>query len=54
MTTFLRMGGYAAYVWSSIGIALAVLAWNVAAARSLHARARERALARAAAGKGGR
>ena len=54
MTTFFHMGGYAAYVWTCIGLALAVLAWNVAAARSQHARARERALQRAAAGKGAR
>lgn len=52
MTAFLHMGGYAAYVWTCVGLALAVLGWNVASARSLHARARERALQRAAAGKG--
>jgi heme exporter protein CcmD len=54
MNAFLNMGGYAAYVWSSIGLAIVVLAWNVFAARRLHARARDRALQRAAAGKGGR
>jgi heme exporter protein CcmD len=54
MTTFLHMGGYAAYVWTCMGLALAVLAWNVASARSQHARARERALGRVAAGRGGR
>jgi heme exporter protein CcmD len=53
MSAFLRMGGYAAYVWSCVGLALAVLAWNVVAARRAHARARARALARAA-GKGAR
>ena len=37
-----------------VAIAFAVLAWNVASARSQHARARERALQRAAAGKGAR
>ncbi len=52
MSAFLDMGGYAAYVWPCIGLALAVLAWNIAAARRLHARARERALQRVAAGKG--
>ena len=54
MTTFFHMGGYAAYVWTCMGLALAVLAWNVASARSQHAGARERALQRAAAGRGGR
>ena len=52
MTEFVHMGGYAAYVWSCMGLALAVLAWNVAAARSQHAKARAGALARIAAGKG--
>lgn len=54
MTEFVNMGGYAAYVWSCMGLALAVLAWNVAAARSQHAKARARALVRVAAGKGAR
>jgi heme exporter protein CcmD len=49
MNSFLYMGGYAAYVWPSIGLSLAVLAWNVVAARRAHARARAGALARAAA-----
>jgi heme exporter protein CcmD len=52
MSAFLRMGGYAAYVWPCIGLAVAVLAWNVVAARRMHAEARERALRRSAAGKG--
>jgi heme exporter protein D len=54
MTAFFHMGGYAAYVWSCVGLAFAVLAWNVAAARRQHEQARMRALARVAAGKGGR
>lgn len=54
MRAFFHMGGYAAFVWSSIGLAFAVLAWNVASARSQHAMARARALARAATGRGGR
>lgn len=29
LTEFLYMGGYAAYVWSSYGIALAVIAGNI-------------------------
>lgn len=36
MTDWLHMGGYAAYVWSSYGIFLAVLAVNVMAARRAH------------------
>ena len=28
-TEFLAMGGYSGYVWSSIGITIALLAWNV-------------------------
>ena len=40
---FWAMGGYAGYVWPCIGFALAVLAWNLLAAR----RAFQRALARA-------
>ena len=52
MSGFLHMGGYAAYVWTCFGLAAAVLAWNVISALRLHAVARERALRRAAAGKG--
>jgi heme exporter protein CcmD len=52
MNEFFHMGGYANYVWPCFALAGAVLAWNVAAARRLHARARKRTLARAAAGKG--
>ncbi len=52
MSEFLRMGGYAAFVWSSFGLAAAVLVWNVASARRVHAAARERARARAATGQG--
>jgi len=47
MSEFLRMGGYAAYVWPSFGLAILVLAWNVVAARRTHAKARARVLARA-------
>lgn len=52
MSTFLRMGGYAAYVWPCFALAAAVLAWNVVAARRLHAQARARAERRTVAGQG--
>ncbi len=31
MSEFLHMGGYAAYVWGSFGVAVAVFAWNLLA-----------------------
>lgn len=40
---FLAMGGYAAYVWPCVGIALATLCWNVWSARRAQARALLRA-----------
>jgi heme exporter protein D len=43
---FLAMGGYAAYVWPSFGLALIVLIHNVRSARRLHSSAREDALRR--------
>ncbi len=52
MSELLHMGGYAAYVWPCFGLAAVVIAWNVVAARRLHAAARERAIRRAAAGQG--
>ena len=52
MSEFLRMGGYAAFVWPSFALAAVVVAWNVIAARRLHAAARERARGRALAGQG--
>jgi heme exporter protein CcmD len=48
---FWSMGGYARFVWPCFGLTLAVLAWNVWAARRLLAKARlraERAIASAA------
>ncbi len=48
MSEFLDMGGYGAYVWPCFALAVAVLAWNVQAARRLHAGAREQAMRRAA------
>lgn len=29
MSEFLQMGGYAGYVWSSFGLGIAVLIWNL-------------------------
>jgi heme exporter protein CcmD len=49
MSGFLAMGGYGAFVWPCFALAAVVLAWNVHAARRLHALAREQALRRAAA-----
>ena len=43
MSDLIHMGGYGAYVWPCFALAAAVLAWNVIAARRLHATARERA-----------
>ncbi len=31
MNQYFEMGGYAFYVWSSVGLALIVFAWNVVA-----------------------
>ena len=36
---FWAMGGYARFVWPSIGLAVCVLIWNVWAARRHHAQA---------------
>jgi heme exporter protein CcmD len=52
MSEFLHMGGYGAFVWPCFLLAGIVLAWNVMAARRLHAAARAHALRRAAGGKG--
>ena len=46
---FIYMGGYAAFVWPSLGVVLAVLAWNAIAAHRLHARVRRDCLRRLAA-----
>lgn len=48
MDNFLHMGGYAPYVWSSYALGLAIVAWNIWAARRLLTEARERALRRLA------
>ena len=41
---FWAMGGYARYVWPCFAFALAVLAWNLWAARRSYREARRRAL----------
>jgi heme exporter protein D len=46
LTEFLAMGGYGAYVWTCFGLVVAVLIWNIVAARRLHAEARRQALRR--------
>ena len=52
MSEFLHMGGYAAFVWPCMALAVVVLGWNVLAARRFHTLARENALRRGSAGKG--
>jgi len=49
MNDVLDMGRYGAFVWPCFALAAIVLAWNVVAARRLHAAARQQALRRAAA-----
>jgi heme exporter protein D len=41
MSEFLNMGGYAAYVWPSYGLTLAVIILNIVWARRLLAKSRE-------------
>jgi heme exporter protein D len=41
MSEFLNMGGYAAYVWPSYGLTLAVIVLNIVWARRLLAKSRE-------------
>ena len=48
MSAFLNMGGYAAYVWPSYGLTLAVIVLNIVWARRLLARSREEARRRLA------
>jgi heme exporter protein D len=48
MSEFLNMGGYAAYVWPSYGLTLAVIVLNIVWARRLLARSREEARRRLA------
>ena len=49
MNEFLDMGGYGTYIWPCFALAAVVLAWNVFAARRLHALTREQAIRRSAA-----
>jgi heme exporter protein D len=48
MSEFLNMGGYAAYVWPSYGLTLAVIVLNIVWARRLLAKSREDARRRLA------
>jgi heme exporter protein CcmD len=48
MTAFLRMGGYAQYLWPAYGITFAVVILNIVWARRLLARARAEARRRIA------
>jgi len=48
MTAFLRMGGYAQYLWPAYGIAFTVVILNVIWARRMLARARAEARRRVA------
>ncbi|NJN40851.1 MAG: heme exporter protein CcmD [Gammaproteobacteria bacterium] len=49
---FLAMGKYGAFVWPCFLLAGAVLAWNVIAAKRIHAQARQQALRRLETGRG--
>lgn len=53
MSEFFDMGGYAAYVWPSYGLTLAVVVLNIVWARRLLARSREEARRRLAMRGGG-
>ncbi|MGH8227013.1 MAG: heme exporter protein CcmD [Steroidobacteraceae bacterium] len=48
VTAFLRMGGYAQYLWPAFGITFAVVILNIIWARRLLARARREARRRIA------
>ena len=48
MSEFLNMGGYAAYVWPSYGLTLAIIVLNIVWARRLLARSRDEARRRVA------
>ena len=43
MSSFLDMGGYAAFVWPAYAVTLAVIGLNIVGARRALARAREEA-----------
>jgi heme exporter protein D len=46
VSTFFDMGGYAAYVWPSYAVTLAVIVLNIVWARRLLTRSRKEALRR--------
>ena len=48
MSRFLEMGGYAAYVWPSYGLTVAIIILNIVWARRLLAKSRAEALRRLA------
>ena len=48
MSEFLAMGGYAAYVWPSYGLTLAIIVLNIVWARRLLAKSRQEARRRVA------
>jgi heme exporter protein CcmD len=50
VSTFLDMGGYAAYVWPAYAVTLAVMALNIVWARRLLKRSRKEAMHRLAMG----
>ena len=52
MTAFLRMGGYAAYLWPAYAVTLGVIILNIVWARRLNARARAEARRRLAVQEG--
>ena len=54
MQEFLNMGGYGAYVWSAFGLTLAVLGFNVLAARKHLTQAKLQAKRRLQTGHGER
>jgi heme exporter protein D len=43
VSEFLNMGGYAAYVWPSYGLTVAIIVLNIVWARRLLAKSREEA-----------
>lgn len=48
LSSFLQMGGYAAYVWPSYGLTIATILLNILWARRLLAKSREEARRRLA------
>lgn len=52
MSSYISMGGYAAFVWPCFLLTAIVLVWNVVAARRLHAAARRKILRKIPASRG--